>query len=71
ERVEAIEQGTVKLVGISTQLIIEECERLIFDNEYYRSFSLKPNPYGDGTAAAKIKNILRTKSDFIHRPLSE
>lgn len=71
ERIEAIEQGTVKLVGISTQLIIEECERLISDNEYYKSFSLKPNPYGDGTAASRIKNILRTKSDFIHRPISK
>ncbi len=54
ERPEAVAAGTVKLVGTDTQRIIAECERLLGDAGYYRSFSGRDNPYGDGTASQRI-----------------
>lgn len=54
ERPEAVEAGTVKLVGTDTDCIVKECERLLADDAYYRSFAHCRNPYGDGQASQRI-----------------
>jgi len=59
ERPELIEAGGAKLVGCNQELIIREAGRLLQDDEYYRSMSNIPNPFGDGAASRKIVSILR------------
>lgn len=54
ERPEAVAAGTVKLVGTSRKKIVDECTRLLDDITYYKQFSLRSNPYGDGTASQQI-----------------
>lgn len=58
ERPEAVAAGTVKLVGTDTQKIVAEATRLLDDFDYYREYSLRSNPYGDGTASEKIVESL-------------
>jgi len=59
ERPEALEAGTVKLVGTDTQKIIEEAQRLIDNKIEYEKMSKSHNPYGDGKACEKIVEFLR------------
>lgn len=60
ERPEAIDAGTVKLVGTDKYRIIDEVSRLINDIDYYLSISKAHNPYGDGNATERIiKHISR------------
>lgn len=59
ERPEAVEAGTVKLVGTDTDLIIAEAQKLIDDQEAYRAMSQASNPYGDGKACEKIIEFLK------------
>ena len=54
ERPEALEAGTVKLVGTDTALIVSEAQKLINDNQAYNNMSKASNPYGDGYASKKI-----------------
>ena len=54
ERPEAIDAGTVKLVGTDKDLIISEVSKLIEDKEYYKQMSQANNPYGDGKACERI-----------------
>ena len=54
ERPEAVEAGTVKLVGTDRDAIVGECARLLDDEAAYRTMSRAHNPYGDGTAAERI-----------------
>ena len=58
ERPEAVESGTVKLVGTDTNLIIKEAQKLIDDKEEYEKMSKSHNPYGDGRACEKIVDFL-------------
>jgi UDP-N-acetylglucosamine 2-epimerase (non-hydrolysing) len=58
ERPEAIEAGTVKLVGSDQNKIIKEVQKLLNDNGEYQKMSKAHNPYGDGNASEKILNIL-------------
>ena len=58
ERPEALEAGTVKLVGTDTQLIIKEAQKLIDNKEAYEQMGKASNPYGDGHACEKIINFL-------------
>ena len=58
ERPEAVEAGTVQLVGTDRQKIVAACARLLDDEDYYRQFSQRANPYGDGTASKQIVNSL-------------
>ncbi len=58
ERPEALDAGTVKLVGTNTQLIIDEAQKLIDDQEEYERMSQANNPYGDGKACKKIITFL-------------
>ena len=54
ERPEAVEAGTVKLVGTNYDLIVSETSRLLDDEEYYNTMSQANNPYGDGQACERI-----------------
>lgn len=58
ERPEAVEAGTVQLVGTDRQKIVAACTRLLDDEDYYRRFSQRANPYGDGTASKQIVDSL-------------
>lgn len=57
ERPEALEAGTVKLVGTDTALIIKEAQELLDNQESYNIMSKAHNPYGDGEACQKIVNF--------------
>jgi UDP-N-acetylglucosamine 2-epimerase (non-hydrolysing) len=54
ERPEAVDAGTVKLVGTDTNTIVSECTRLLDDAAAYETMSRAHNPYGDGKAASRI-----------------
>lgn len=59
ERPEALEAGTVKLVGTDYDKIVSEVSRLIDDPLYYKTMSEAVNPYGDGKACERIVEILK------------
>ena len=59
ERPEALEAGTVKLVGTNSEKIIEETSRLLDDLENYKMMSKAINPYGDGKACERIIRSVR------------
>lgn len=58
ERPEAVQAGTVALVGTDTQRIIAEVNRLLDDPALHASFSRRINPYGDGHASQRIVDAL-------------
>lgn len=59
ERPEAVDAGTVKLVGTNKNKIIVEAQLLLNSNEEYSKMSKAHNPYGDGHACEKIVEFLR------------
>mgnify|MGYP003956996321 FL=1 len=59
ERPEALEAGTVKLVGTDTKLIIKEAQKLLDDKMEYEKMSKAHNPYGDGKACEKIVKFIK------------
>ena len=59
ERPEAVEAGTVKLVGSNQYKIVKEVQKLLNDKSEYQKMSKTHNPYGNGNATEKILNILR------------
>ena len=59
ERPEAVEAGTVKLVGTNYDKIVGEVSALLDDAEYYDAMSKAVNPYGDGLACGRIVDSLR------------
>lgn len=54
ERPEAVEAGTVRLVGTDENTILAEAERLLDDPAAYQAMARALNPYGDGLAAQRI-----------------
>ena len=58
ERPEAVEAGTVKLVGTDAEKIYHEASKLLDDKLAYQNMSCAENIYGDGKAADKIVNLL-------------
>ncbi len=62
ERPEAVEAGTVKLVGTDRAKIVAAATELLGDADAYRRMSQAHNPYGDGTACAKIVAHLLSKA---------
>ena len=58
ERPEAVEAGTVILVGTNKKLIISEALSLLNDKNKFEKMSQTHNPYGDGTASEKIVNYI-------------
>ena len=59
ERPEALESGTVRLVGTDYGKIVNEVSMLIDDEEHYRTMSNAVNPYGDGKASGRIVDFFR------------
>jgi UDP-N-acetylglucosamine 2-epimerase (non-hydrolysing) len=58
ERPEAVEAGTVKLVGTDYNAIVEEMSLLLDSKDAYNTMSKAVNPYGDGKACERIVNYL-------------
>jgi UDP-N-acetylglucosamine 2-epimerase (non-hydrolysing) len=61
ERPEAVEAGTVKLVGTDPELIVSEASALLDDAALYERMSRVHNPYGDGLASSRIADIILSK----------
>jgi len=59
ERPEAVEAGTVKLVGTSREAIFKEAQKLLDDIDEYNAMSKAHNPYGDGKACERIVNFVK------------
>lgn len=59
ERPEAVDAGTVKLVGTNPQQIIDGVESVLTDSKVYEKMSNAINPYGDGLAAERIATFLK------------
>ncbi|WP_298752605.1 non-hydrolyzing UDP-N-acetylglucosamine 2-epimerase [uncultured Serinicoccus sp.] len=71
ERPEAVEAGTVRLIGTAEDRIVDEVSRLLDDSSAYSGMANAVNPYGDGKAAARsvaaVEHLLGTgerMSDF-------
>lgn len=60
ERPEAVEAGTVEVVGSNKKQIIEGVSRLLDNKKYYKNMSRAHNPYGDGLACNRIVDVLRS-----------
>ena len=63
ERPEAVEAGTVKLVGTSKETIIKEAQKLLNDENEYNTMSKAHNPYGDGKACERIVNFIKERKE--------
>ena len=59
ERPEAVEYGTVKLVGTNKDNIIQNVQKLLDDKNEYKKMKEAINPYGDGLASKRIVEVLR------------
>ena len=64
ERPEAVEAGTVKLVGTAYDDVLRETNLLLDDAEHYRSMAEAANPYGDGKACERIIHAILRKNGF-------
>lgn len=62
ERPEAVEAGTVRLVGTDVDLIMSQIDRLMSDQDAYEAMSRAHNPYGDGQASSRILEALAKES---------
>lgn len=58
ERPEGVEAGTARLVGTDVARIVEEASRLLSDETAYQQMARAVNPYGDGKAAQRIRQVL-------------
>jgi UDP-N-acetylglucosamine 2-epimerase (non-hydrolysing) len=58
ERPEAVDAGTVRLIGTDTDALIREACHLLDDNDSYSAMARAHNPYGDGKSAQRIADIL-------------
>ncbi len=63
ERPEAIDAGTVKLVGTDTDLIVREANALLDDPSAFEVMARAHNPYGDGLASQRIRDAILA---FLH-----
>jgi len=63
ERPEAVDAGTVKLVGASENAIVENVQSLIQDPSIYQAMKKAINPYGDGKATDRIVEFLKAIHD--------
>ena len=68
ERPEAVEAGTVKLVGTDYDKITNQISRLLDDAGYYNAMSKAVNPYGDGKACPRIVDFIRSSVIIEKRP---
>jgi UDP-N-acetylglucosamine 2-epimerase (non-hydrolysing) len=58
ERPEAVEAGTVQLVGTDSEKIVKFTQQLLDDKAFYQRMSHAHNPYGDGNSAQRIVDVL-------------
>jgi UDP-N-acetylglucosamine 2-epimerase (non-hydrolysing) len=65
ERPEAVQAGTVRLVGTDKTAIVGEANMLLNDAAAYQAMSLAHNPYGDGKAALRICAALKRLQDHL------
>ncbi len=63
ERPEAVEAGTVLMVGANLEKITEGIENLLMNNDVYLRMTRAHNPYGDGKAVSRIVDNLLTLSN--------
>lgn len=63
ERPEAVEAGTVLLVGTDSDKIFNEASKLLNNNDAYNDMSALHNPYGDGKACERIVNFIKEISN--------
>jgi len=73
ERPEAVDAGTVKLIGTDKDVVYHEAKRLLSDSEEYERMSNAINPYGDGKAAWRIVSYILhrlTHSTFLPEPFT-
>jgi len=63
ERPEAVEAGTVRVVGTHRRRIREAAERLLEDDEEYHRMARATNPYGDGKAASRVVEAMLEARD--------
>lgn len=61
ERLEALEAGTVQLVGANKNVIVSKVSELINDKKSYKKMSQSHNPYGNGKASKMIAEILKSQ----------
>ena len=61
ERPEAIQAGTVKLVGRDKDTMVQEAEILLTNSKEYERMSRAHNPYGDGKACSRIVEFVSKK----------
>lgn len=59
ERPEAVEAGTVKLVGTDKNKIVSEAEQLLTNTAHYKQMAEAHNPYGDGKASKRIVEFIK------------
>lgn len=59
ERPEAVDAGTVKLVGTNQSIIVDSVVELLEDNDKYLKMSYAHNPYGDGKACERIISAIK------------
>lgn len=59
ERPEAVEAGTVKILGTNEEIIVDEVSRLLTQPDHYRRMSKGVSPYGDGRASTRIVAAVR------------
>lgn len=71
ERPEAVEAGTVKLIGTEYEDVLRETNLLLDDATHYRSMSEAANPYGDGKACERIIKAILIKNGFNVENFSE
>lgn len=71
ERPEAVEAGTVKLVGTAYEDVLQETNRLLDDDEHYHSMAEAANPYGDGKACERIIKAILRKNGYSVENFSE
>jgi UDP-N-acetylglucosamine 2-epimerase (non-hydrolysing) len=62
ERPEAVDAGTVELVGTDMDAIADGVRRLMNDADAYRRMSIAHNPYGDGQACRRIVEVLKARA---------
>lgn len=65
ERPEAVDAGTVRLVGTDRQNIVNEVTRLLRDEKEYQAMSRAHNPYGDGQACSRILSALKNNQETL------
>lgn len=66
ERPEAVDAGTVRLVGTDEDLIVSSVVDLLDDRAAYNAMSFAHNPYGDGLAAQRIVDCILAYSNELH-----